>query len=77
MKIEKIKSIIPEYSGHSAPSERIILGFKHNEDVYILGTYYDGEYSVVEHLEHLDRTEKMIDEIVEKLGNTIKGRLNQ
>ena len=67
----KIKSITPEYWSYSVPSKRIVLGFKYGEDTYILGPYYDGEYSVLEHLEHLQRTERMIDEMVEKFVRRI------
>jgi hypothetical protein len=58
--IEILKSVTPHDSGGMGPMSTTTIGFKCGDDVYILGSAYEGPYCCGEHVEWLKRTEAML-----------------
>lgn len=62
-KIEKIKSIKPNFSDGSGPDEVVTIGIKCGNKTYIFGQVYCGPHMLEEQGKWLDDTEKIIDMI--------------
>jgi hypothetical protein len=69
VKVEKIKSVNPDFQEGVGPSEVITLGLNVDGTFIGLGRYYSGPHSVEAHIEIFDKMEKFADECVKRFSD--------
>ncbi len=68
MKVEKIKSVVPDFHEGIGPSETVTLGLNVDGTFIGLGKYYLGPHAVNAHAEILEKLESFADECVAKFS---------
>lgn len=69
MKVEKIKSVMPDFHEGIGPSECVTLGLNVDGTFISLGKYYNGPHMENHHGDIMVKMENFIDECVDRFSS--------